>query len=316
MRDPRLRWALTSVGVSVALGLVKFLAWRLTGSPSVFSDAVESLVNVTAASFATYSVWLSGHGPDANHPYGHGKVEYLSAGFEGALILVASLAIVREAVAMLIAGAHVEQPGLGTVLVALTALGNGGLGLALMRAGRRHQSPTLTADGRHLMTDAVTSFGAVAALLLVLGTGVHAIDPAIAILLGLHIGWTGLKVVRHAISGIMNEVDAALMQRLRDVIERELPAGVIDVHDLRAWQEGASVHIDAHLTLPPDWPLTRCREVTSALEAALRRELGGVETLFHLDAAPRVPGTPVRRPLVTVWGDRGAVPPDEQGGVD
>jgi divalent metal cation (Fe/Co/Zn/Cd) transporter len=102
------------------------------------------------------------------------------------------------------------------------------------------------------------------------------------------------------------------MQRLRDVIERELPADVIDVHDLRAWQEGASVHIDAHLTLPRDWPLTRCREVTSALEAALRRELGRVETLFHLDAAPREPGTPARRPLVTVWGDRGAGGPQER----
>src|SRR5437867_2176636 len=216
----RLRAGLISLAVSVVLLGAKYQAYLLTGSTAILSDALESIVNVVAAVFALGGLIFAGRPADRNHPYGHGKIEFFSAAFEGGLIAFASVVIVYQAARILIAGAEVRQIGAGVVIVLATGMVNLILGWYLVRTGRRYQSLTLVADGKHVIADFWTSAGVVVGLLLVNLTGLAWLDPVVALLVALSLMWTGFRLVRHAAGGLLDEEDPILLTRVLDWLQR------------------------------------------------------------------------------------------------
>jgi len=245
----RLRAGLISLVVSALLLGAKYEAYRLTGSTAILSDALESIVNVVAAVFALGGLVFAGRPADRNHPYGHGKIEFFSAAFEGGLIAFAAVLIIYEVAQSLIRGVEVRQleAGLGIVLAA--GVVNLLLGKFLVRTGRRHSSLTLVADGQHVLSDFWTSIGIVAGLILVRVTGLAWLDPVVAALVALNLMWTGVRLVRHAAGGLLDEEDTALLGRLLEVLQQHVGQGVIRVHHLRAIRAGRFHHVDAHLVM-------------------------------------------------------------------
>src|ERR1041384_5371745 len=202
------RWAIAlSLLISLALLAVKFQAYRLTGSTAILSDALESIVNVVAAIFALGALVFAGRPADRNHPYGHGKMEFLSAAFEGGLIAFAAVLIVYEVVQALLYGVSLRALDTGVAVVLGAGLVNLALGVYLVRTGRRYDSITLVADGRHVMADFYTSAGIVVGLLLVRVTGFGWLDPLVAAVVALNLLWTGLRLVRQAAAGLLDEED-------------------------------------------------------------------------------------------------------------
>ena len=228
----RLRAGLISLGVSVVLLGAKYTAYRLTGSTAILSDALESIVNVVAAVFALGGLVFAGRPADRSHPYGHGKIEFFSAAFEGGLIAFAAVLIMYEVAQSLIRGVEIQQLGAGLAIVIAAGLVNLALGLFLVRTGRRASSLTLVADGQHVLSDFWTSVGIVVGLVLVRLTGLAWLDPVVAALVALNLMWTGWRLVRHAAGGLLDEEDTALLNRLREVLDRRLGGGVIRVHHL------------------------------------------------------------------------------------
>ena len=258
----RLRAGLISLGVSVVLLGAKYTAYRLTGSTAILSDALESIVNVVAAVFALGGLVFAGRPADRNHPYGHGKIEFFSAAFEGGLIAFAAVLIMYEVAQSLIRGAEVRQLGAGLAIVIAAGLVNLALGLFLVRTGRRASSLTLVADGQHVLSDFWTSVGIVVGLVLVRLTGLAWLDPVVAALVALNLMWTGWRLVRHAAGGLLDEEDTALLNRLLEVLDRRLGGGVIRVHHLRAIRSGRFHHVEAHLVVPEFWSVERAHELS------------------------------------------------------
>src|SRR5262245_56337981 len=243
----RLRAGLVSVIVSVVLLAAKYQGYLLTGSTAILSDALESIVNVVAAVFAVGGLVFAGRPADRNHPYGHGKIEFFSAVFEGGLIAFAAVLIIYEVVQSLLRGVSIRALEWGVAIVFGAGLVNLILGWYLIRTGRRHMSLTLVADGQHVLSDFWTSIGIVVGLLLVRLTGLAWLDPLVAAVVALNLMWTGFRLVRHAAGGLMDEEDPALLKRLLDVLGHHVGQGVIRVHHLRAIREGRFHHVDAHL---------------------------------------------------------------------
>ncbi len=284
----RVRAGLISLAVSVVLLGAKYAAYRLTGSTAILSDALESIVNVAAAVFALGGLVFAGRPADRNHPYGHGKVEFFSAAFEGGLIAFAAVLIIYEVGLALIRGPEVRQieAGLGIVLAA--GLVNLLLGLYLVRTGRRYRSLTLVADGKHVLSDFWTSVGIVAGLLLVRATGLAWLDPVVAALVALNLMWTGVRLVRHAAGGLLDEEDTALLNRLLGALAAHVGQGVIRVHHLRAIRAGRFHHVDAHLVVPEFWSVDRAHELAETLAGRVIDELGVEgELVFHTDPCHR-----------------------------
>ena len=240
--------------VSLAVGILvftgKLAAWWATGSTAVLSDALESVVNVVAASLLLYSLVVAARPADRDHPYGHGKVEYFSAGVEGALIAVAALVIVFEAVQALLVGPRVRNLDAGLVIVALLTGLNALLGAYLVRTGRRLRSVALVADGQHVLTDVWTSIGVILGLTAVRVTGWVVLDPLVAIAVAANILRTGWKLLRGAVGGLMDEADEDLLERVAAALEKEREPWWIDVHGLRTFGSGALRHADLHLAVP------------------------------------------------------------------
>ncbi len=280
----RFRVMALAFGVGSLLLGIKFGAYFLTGSAGVLSDALESVINVVASGFALYSVHLSALPADSNHPYGHGKIEYFSAGFEGGLIVLAAAAILWQAIPRFTAPEPLSELGWGALLIAAAAAVNGVLGLLLVRTGRATRSLALEADGRHLFTDVITSLGVVAGLLLVLGTGSPWWDPLVACLVALNILVTGYRLVRKSLGGLLDEADPALLGQIRAVLDDQRSPDWIDVHRLRARRYGHEVTVDLHLVLPRDSALSEAHaQALRAEEALLALPLGVVETIVHTD---------------------------------
>src|SRR5262245_53972429 len=285
----RLRAGLISLGVSVVLLGAKYAAYRLTGSTAILSDALESIVNVVAALFALGVLVFAGRPADRNHPYGHGKVEFFSAAFEGGLIAFAAVLIMYEVAQSLIRGPEIQQLGAGLAIVIGAGLANLALGLFLLRTGRQARSLTLVADGQHVLSDFWTSLGVVVGLFLVRLTGLAWLDPLVAALVALNLMWTGVRLVRHAAGGLLDEEDTALLSRLRAVLDRRLGGGVIRVHHLRAIRSGRFHHVDAHLVVPEFWSVDRAHELSERVAAEVIAELGvDGELVFHTDPCHRV----------------------------
>jgi cation diffusion facilitator family transporter len=318
----RLRAGVLSLVVGAALLLLKFEAYRRTGSAAVLSDALESIVNVVAALFGIGSIVFAGRPADRNHPYGHGKIEYFSAAFEGGLIAFAAILIVFEAVQAFAAGAELRELDFGLAIVLGAGVVNASLGLVLVRTGRKYASLTLVADGKHVLSDWWTSAGILVGLGLVRVTGLQWIDPLVACLVAAQLFWTGFRLVREAARGLLDEEDPELLARLVAVLGPRIGGGVIHLHHLRARRAGRFHHVDAHLVVPEFWPVERAHAVSDELAASVIRALGVEgELVFHVDPCRRaycrecdVEGCAVRveafaaRPALSV---EEAVRPDE-----
>ncbi len=279
---------LIAVGLSflIGLGLMggKFYAYRITGSSAILSDALESIINVVASAFAAASIWIAAKPPDLGHPYGHGKVEYFSAGFEGALIILAAIGIFKTGWNHLLSPRELPNLEGGLYVVAGAGIINLLLGAGLVHIGNKTHSLTLIADGKHVLTDVYTSVGVLAGLFLVYHTGWLWIDGMVACLMGINILFSGTWLVKRSISGLMDASDAALLQQISEVLVQERRDSWIDVHQLRAWRSGNFIHLDFHLILPRYFSLERAHSEAKALEKIIADRFGGsASVLIHMD---------------------------------
>lgn len=278
------RYASISIAAAVVTIALKAGAYLLTGSVGLLSDAVESLVNLAGALMAFWMLTVAAREPDEEHAFGHGKAEYFSSGVEGSLILVAAISIALAAVDRLLSPRPLEHIGLGLAVSVAAAVVNLVVSRMLMDAGRRFQSVTLEADGRHLQTDVWTTAGVVVALAAVSLTGWQWLDPVIGLVVAVNIVLTGLRVVRESIGGLMDTaLPAEDRERLRAVIERRAADG-IQFHALRTRRSGARTFVAVHVLVPGDWTVHRGHQLLEEIEADLRAALPGVAVFSHLES--------------------------------
>jgi cation diffusion facilitator family transporter len=283
------RAAIGSLVVSVILVAVKFTAYWMTGSAAIFSDALENVVNIFAAAFAVYALGIAHRPADEDHPYGHGKIEFLSAGFEGGMILLAAMVIAYKTIASLIAGhVEVERLGWGLLLTAAATLVNGGFGLYLIRLGKSRNSVTLEADGHHLMSDAVTSIAALAALFIVVLFRFPYADPIAALLISIYIAVLGVSLMRRSFAGLMDRQDAADEKLLTALLDAHIgPDGefprICGYHKLRHRHSGRYHWVDFHISLPVHFNLEQGHNVASAIEHEVEQTLGEGNATAHVE---------------------------------
>ncbi|MGJ8586235.1 MAG: cation diffusion facilitator family transporter [Marinosulfonomonas sp.] len=277
------KFALWSIPVALLVFLLKLLAWKMTGSVALLSDALESTVNVIAAGLAYYAVRLADKPADSRHPYGHTKAEYLSAVAEGVMILIAALLVIREAVAAL-PNPHIEDaPMLGIGVNVIAAIINGLWAYALLRVGRRNRSPALQASARHIFTDVLTSAGVVVGVILALATGWLILDPILAILVALNILREGWYVISESVDGLMDaSIDSDTRAEVKRIIEQEM-AGAIQFHDLRARSSGAVLFAEFHLVVGRDMAVGDAHDICDRIEKALEAHFPGSSFTIHLE---------------------------------
>ncbi len=284
VRHPAFRLQALVLGSSLLLVVAKFYAWWQTHSNAILSDAVESIANVMAGSFALFSLYLASQPRDRNHPYGHGKVEFVAAGLEGLLIIVAGIAMVGKGGYNFFEPQPLAQLGLGLWVSSVAGLANWAMGKALVWAGQRHHSLTLVSDGKHLMSDAWTSAGLVLGLALIKWTGLEWIDNVVAITFGGWIVHTGVQLLRRAAAGIMDEADEPLIAKVLELLHQQWKPEWVDLHNFRIIKYGATLHIDCHLSLPWYYTLRQAHAEVKAFEAAVAQCLGQpVELFIHAD---------------------------------
>jgi cation diffusion facilitator family transporter len=283
-KQTKFRLIALSLGLSVVLTGLKFTAFYLTDSTAILTDALESIVNVIAGGFALYSIYLANLPRDQNHPYGHGKIEYVSSGFEGALILSAGLIVMFEAVMSFFTTKHLGNLDWGLVLVGLTAIANAGVGRLLLTTGKRTDSATLTADGQHLLLDSLSSLVVLVGVSLVWLTGRVWIDGLLSLGLAGLIVFNGLRLLRQSIASLMDETDTPTLDRVVAVLRANKQPGWIDVHNLRVQKYGADLHIDCHLTMPYYWDLNRTHDEVHEFEQIMIGSFASeVEIFVHAD---------------------------------
>jgi cation diffusion facilitator family transporter len=272
---------------SIAVGLIvlalKYAAYRLTGSIALYSDALESVINVVTAVVAFIAIRTSAKPADSNHPYGHHKAEYFSAVLEGVLILVASLSILREAYYGFLNPRQLDAPLEGLLVNGLASTINAAWCWVLIRQGRMHRSPALVADGRHLLTDVITSGGVLIGVLLVAVTGWAVLDPVLAALVALNILWSGWQMSKESVGGLMDEsVAASTLDRIRGVISSSA-AGAIEAHDLRTRHAVRRTFVDLHLVVPGGMSVSQAHEICDRIEQALKAEVGDALITIHVE---------------------------------
>ena len=277
------RYAYLAVVAALATIALKTLAWQLTDSAGLLSDALESVVNLVAALLAVVVLRWSAKPPDDEHTYGHAKAEYVSAGAEGAMIIIAAGSIAWIAVERLITPIALDQVGIGLAISTGASLINLGVGLALLRAGRRHRSLTLESDGRHLLTDVWTSIGVIAGVAAVALTGWERLDPIIALAVAVNIVITGVGLVRRFTGGLM---DRALPDSERAAIQRALDdfdGDSVGFHALRTRQAGRRSFASVHVLVPGGWTVQRGHDLLERVEATLREVVPGLVVFTHLE---------------------------------
>lgn len=277
------RYAWLSIAAALATILLKGVAWWLTGSVGLLSDAIESLVNLAGASMALWMLTLAARPADASHAYGHGKAEYFSSAFEGGLILLAAASIAYTAVQRLIVPQALQEVGVGLLISAIASAINFAVARTLMRVGRRQNSITLEADAHHLMTDVWTSAGVIVGVVLVVITGWLWLDPAIALLVAGNIVLTGWRLMHRSAEGLM---DAALpteqVARI-DACLTAFRAEGIDFHALRTRQAGSRNFVILHVLVPADWTVRQGHDCCERIEAAIRAALPMTHVTTHLE---------------------------------
>ena len=269
------------VGI-VVLGL-KLVAWWMTGSIALYSDALESTVNVATAIAALLAVRLAEQPADANHPYGHDKAEYISAVVEGVMIVVAAMLILREAAHGLMAPKALDAPLSGLLVNGLASAINAAWCWILITRGRRLRSPALVADGRHLLSDVVSSIGVTLGVLLAIVTGWAILDPALAAAVALNILWSGWHVMKESLGGLMDEaVPDETLGRIRSIISCEAD-GVMEAHDLRTRHAGRVTFIEFHLVVAGQTSVSDAHDICDRIEQALKAEIDGARVTIHVE---------------------------------
>lgn len=280
----RKRAALISVAVGLLMLTMKTGGYLVTNSAAILSDALESVVHVIATCIAFYSVVLAARPADKSLPYGYGKIEYFSAGLEGALIIVAAIAICHEAVVDIIAGHQLHAINTGVWLMATAGGINLFLGLYLVRVGKATNSLILIADGKHVLTDSYTSLGVLFGLLLVKLTGMTFLDPLVAIAVAGNILFTGYRLIRQSVRGLMNVTDEETVKQVEKALKRGQTKDIVDIHDIRTWSAGAQKFVDFHMTLPFYYSLGEIERIQERMRREVIREFkGGAEVMVHLD---------------------------------
>lgn len=270
--------------LAIALFLVKIVAWWWTRSVSVFTDAMESTVNVATGLIGWYSIWLAAKPRDKNHPYGHGKAEFISSAVEGTLIIIAGIAIIYEAIESLYHRQEITQLDWGLALLGFTALVNYGAGTYAIRRGIKEKSAALQAGGKHLRTDTYSTIGIIIGLLLLKITGWQWLDAAVAILFAFIILVTGYRVMRQSLAGIMDEADLKLLEELIAYLQEYRKPQWTDLHNLRMIQYGNVLHLDGHLTLPWYYNVREAHAEIEALDLLIRQKFGdAIELFVHVD---------------------------------
>ena len=277
------RIILVALIVGLFLMLAKFGAYFLTLSTFVLTDAAESIVNVLASSFAFFSIYLAAQPRDENHPYGHGKVEYFSVFIEGALISIAAIVIIVKAIYGIIYPNQIHELVTGAIIIGATGVVNGALGFYMIRKGKLLHSITIEADGRHLLTDMVTSIGLVLGLLLIHFTKILWLDSGLSILVAIYILYSGYKLVRRSVSGLMDEADFGVVTEIVTVLNEKRRDEWIDIHNFRAQKYGNELHIDCHLTLPNYFDLNRVHAEVKLVDKLINNEVTKTELFIHAD---------------------------------
>lgn len=277
----------TFATASIAIGFVvlalKYLAYHVTGSVALLSDAIESIVNIATAIVALIAIRFAAQPADAGHPYGHHKAEYISAVLEGVLIVIAAIAILREAYFAILTPRSIEAPWLGLAINGAATLINALWCRILIRQGRRHKSPALVADGQHLLTDVLTSLGVFAGMMLAALTGLWLLDPILAALVALNILWSGWQLVKESVGGLLDEaVPPEKLARLRRVIAANAE-GAIEAHDLRTRHAGRMTFVEFHLVVDGAMSVTEAHEICDRLERAIKAEVSDALISIHVE---------------------------------
>ena len=285
--DPTERLARWSLATGVTVLLLKGIAWRLTGSVALLSDALESIVNVVASFAMLYAVRIARLPADHNHPYGHGKAEYLSAVLEGVLIAVAAVLSINAAWDRLFHPRALEGIGAGIAVSLVATALNGLLAWRLIATGKKLRSPALAADGRHILSDVVTSVGVLIGIGLAQATGWWILDPLLACFVAANILWMGWKLIRHSIGGLMDEVlDPAELDRWRAVAERVArEGGAVGVEQFRLRRTGTSAQCDMILRVPGEMPVRAAHAICDRIEDALHVEDPDLGVVVHVEPA-------------------------------
>jgi len=278
------RLQLITLLIGLALMAAKFLAWWITGSNAILSDALESIINIVAGAFGLYSLLLAAKPKDRNHPYGHGKIEFLSAGLEGTLISIAGMLVIGKAVYNLLYPQELHELKLGAYLTAATGAINFAMGMRLESQGKKQDSLILRASGQHLQTDAWSSLGILIGLATVLITRMPVLDNILAITFGFFILYSGYGLVRHSIAGIMDEADHQLMENLVDKLQVHRSENWVDLHNFRMIKYGGNLHIDCHLTLPRFLDTHEAHQEVKAMEHQAKSfHHKPIEWFIHVD---------------------------------
>lgn len=285
MKKNELRIILLSIVVSIVLCGIKFYTYFLTRSLVILSDALESIINIVAGLFAYYSIYLSNKPKDEEHPYGHGKVEFFSIGFEGAMIFIAGCVILYEGVMHLIYPKELKELSTGIYLVIFSAVVNLLLGVYLIYSGKKHNSLTLQGNGKHILSDSYTSIGVLVAVVLLYFTGLKWIDPVASLVAGLIILVSGFKLLSKSVSGLMDENDMETIDELVTILSAQRRADWIDVHNMRVQRFGTIYHVDCHVTLPYYLSLEQVHEEISAIDKIVNEHFtkGQIEFFIHND---------------------------------
>jgi cation diffusion facilitator family transporter len=299
------RWAWLSIAAAVVTIGMKTVAYLLTGSVGLLSDALESVVNLVAAILALIAIAAAAKPADERHHFGHGKAEYLSAGAEGVMILVAAGLIVYAAVDRLLNPQPLEDLGIGLAVTLGATVINGVVGVVILRQGRQHRSMALVADGKHLLTDVYTSVGVIIGVALVAVTGWLPLDSIVALAVGVNILWTGFILVRNAGRGLLDhalpqEETARVLGVLREFVAR-YPAGELEFHGLQTRESGRDQFVSVHVLVPGSWTVTRAHDLVEEVEAAIKDALPHAQVHTHLEPCedPRSHGDYAHGPRVT-----------------
>jgi cation diffusion facilitator family transporter len=245
-----LRIQQVAVGLGLIIMLVKFTAYYYTHSNTILTDALESIVNIVAGTFALYSLILSSKPKDVDHPYGHGKIEFIATGFEGILIVLASLLIIWKSILNFFHPEVIHHLEFGVILIVISGTANYLIGYHLEKKAKLYNSLILDADGKHLKADGYISLGILLGVLVIWLTGIQLLDNVFAILAGIFISYTGWRLIRRSLSGIMDETDTTIITSIVEHLNAHRPSSWIDVHNMRVIQYGSTLHVDCHVTLP------------------------------------------------------------------
>jgi cation diffusion facilitator family transporter len=279
----KIKAAVFSLVIGLVIFVAKISAFIITDSSAIFSDAAESVIHILATLLVVYSIYISNKPPDKSHFYGHGNIEYFSAGIEGFLIILAAISIMYFAIMDIILGPQPENLDTGTIIIAAAGTVNMFVGFYLVNQGKITNSIALVADGKHILTDAFTSIGVVIGLILILITGYVMLDPIIAIVVASNIIFTGIKLIRQSVGGLMNETDTAILLKLAETLKSIKKSTWIDIHHLKFWSSADRLYMDFHLTLPYYYSIKQSHEEEEYISNKIKKIFPLSEVRVHMD---------------------------------